>query len=133
MDGGGYVRTLTLARRGSPAPEELHAVDPLILVGTLREEVLESPPDRTVAGVRKRDEDQAVVTTASFSPGASDRNEVTHAVRDYDPLLLGGEREHVLVGEPAQLLLLFEREYVMPCRRELPPDVPPASKQLRLD
>lgn len=47
-------------------------------------------------------------------PIPQDHREVANVVSHEDPLLVGGQGEHLLIVEPLQRQLLIERAYVMP-------------------
>ena len=73
------------------------------------------------------------MAAARLHPAAGDRNEVTHVVCDHEPLLLDREREHLLVGEAAERLVLVEREDVVACPGEPSPDVPAGDVRVEQD
>jgi hypothetical protein len=58
---------------------------------------------------------------------------VTHVVRDHDSLLLRCDREHLLVGEPVERLVLVERKYIMARSRKPSPDVPARDMRVEQD
>ena len=64
------------------------------------------------------------MAAARLGPPPGDGDEVAQVVRDHGPLLLGREREHFLVGEPREPLVLVECEHVVACPREASPDAP---------
>jgi hypothetical protein len=105
-------RTLRL-QGSSAAPEELGAIDPLVLVRARGECSLEPAEDRPVVGMRERDENHAPMSSSRLHPAADDRDEVAQVVRDHDPLLLDCERQHFFIGEAAERLVLVECEHVV--------------------
>lgn len=64
------------------------------------------------------------MAATSLGPPLHDPREIPHVVRDEDTLLLRRELQHVLVGQPSEILVLVQSKHVVPRRRKRSSNMP---------